>query len=120
MHPLFVYGTLKRGGSNHGFIAGQRFVADARTVAGFRLYELDGYPGMVADPADTDGVTGELWAVDERCLRALDEFEGVHEGLYRRAPVALAGLAESATAETYLYARSIAGRKRLGSTWMQP
>ncbi len=114
---LFVYGTLKRGGNNHAFLAGQAFVAAARTLAGFRLYELDGYPGMVTAPDDTEGVTGELWMVDRPALQRMDELEGVAEGLYRRAPVPLLPPHHQALAETYLYARSIAGRKVIGSSW---
>ncbi|TAG31979.1 MAG: hypothetical protein EAZ36_02825, partial [Verrucomicrobia bacterium] len=29
-HLVFVYGTLKRGGSNHAFMVGQRFIGLAR------------------------------------------------------------------------------------------
>src|SRR4051812_12996853 len=86
---LFVYGTLKRGCSNHDHLAGQRFVGPARTQPGFRLYDLGGYPGIVAQPDDTLGVIGEVWAVDDDILRDLDQFEGVHEGLYRRELIGL-------------------------------
>lgn len=41
---LFVYGTLQRGRVNHGQLAGQRFVGPARTVPGFRLYDLGAIP----------------------------------------------------------------------------
>lgn len=114
---LFVYGTLKGGGANHAFLAGQTFVATARTRPGFRLYELDGYPGMVSDPTATEGVTGELWMVDRPALQRLDELEGLAEGLYRRAAVPLMSPHHQAVAETYLYSRSIAGRKVIGSSW---
>ena len=32
MTTLFVYGTLKRGGSNHAHLAGQKFLGPARTA----------------------------------------------------------------------------------------
>lgn len=114
---IFVYGTLKRGGSNHHFMAGQRFVAEARTAPGFVLYTLDGYPGMVADAADRSGVTGEIWAVNPPGLAALDELEGIAEGLYHRVLVPLAVPHNTLRVEGYLYAHSIANRTRLGSTW---
>ena len=69
--PLFVYGTLKRGGSNHHHLAGQTFLGPARTTPGFTLFSLGAYPGLVAAPADTRGVTGELWSVDAACLARL-------------------------------------------------
>ncbi|MDB6169112.1 MAG: ytfP [Verrucomicrobia bacterium] len=117
MHLVFVYGTLKRGGSNHAFLAGQEFIADARTPPGFTLYVLDEYPGMVAEPSDSDGVTGEIWFVDGECLRQLDLLEGIAEGLYERVSVPLVSPPAEGAVESYLYAQSVAGRRRLGSTW---
>jgi gamma-glutamylcyclotransferase (GGCT)/AIG2-like uncharacterized protein YtfP len=117
MSLLFVYGTLKRGGENHGHLAGQRFVGETATGPGFVLYGLDGYPGLVRDPACTDGVTGELWDVDASCLRRLDAFEGTHVGLYVREPVPLQAPFDATPVDTYIYLRSIADRPRLGAHW---
>lgn len=72
---------------------------------------------MIPDATDRDGVTGELWEVDDRGLKILDEFEGVPEGLYRREPIPLALPAAEPTAEAYIYARDVAGREKLGPTW---
>lgn len=116
-HRIFVYGTLKRGGTNHHWLQGQTFVAPAQTVPGFRMYALDGYPGLVAAPDDRNGVTGEIWEVDGRCLAALDELEGIAEGLYRRVPIPLADAPPGEVVEAYLYARSVEGRAALGPTW---
>jgi gamma-glutamylcyclotransferase (GGCT)/AIG2-like uncharacterized protein YtfP len=117
MPLVFVYGTLKRGGSNHSYLVGQTFVANARTPRGFRLYELDGYPGMVASADDQSGVTGEIWSLDDTCLAELDRLEGLSEGLYRRVRIPLLAPFDQREVETYLYARSVAGSKMLGSTW---
>lgn len=120
---LFVYGTLKRGGSNHAQLAGQTLLGEARTSPGFTLYSLGEYPGLVADPTDLHGVQGELWAVDAAALARLDAFEGVPEGLYARTSAPLvswpAGLApdEAARAQLYLYLRPIKGHTHLGSFW---
>jgi gamma-glutamylcyclotransferase (GGCT)/AIG2-like uncharacterized protein YtfP len=116
---VFVYGTLKRGGGNHAHLAGQVYLGEARTVAGFTLYSLGEYPGLVADPADQGGVTGELWAVDAGCLARLDLLEGVAEGLYARDPARLAPPhhALAVTPHVYRYLGRIDGRPRLGSTW---
>lgn len=115
---LFVYGTLKRGGSNHRQLAGQIFLGEARTVPGFRLFALDGYPGLVPWPADTDGVIGEVWSVSPDALVRLDHFEGVHEDLYRRAPVPLLPPFADRSVEAYLYPHSVAGRPEIGSLWI--
>lgn len=115
--PLFVYGTLKRGGGNHEQLRGQRFVGPARTGPGLTLYSLGDYPGMVRAPADPAGVEGELWEVDGACLARLDRFEGVPEGLYQRVRIPLRPPHQDVVAETYLYAGSVTGRASLGSQW---
>lgn len=115
MTRVFVYGTLKRGGNNHSYLAGQRFLGAARTSPGFTLYSLGDYPGMVRAPGDTAGVTGELWAVDVGCLLRLDKLEGVAEGLYERVAIQLAPPFADKSAETYLYLHDLTGRPMLGS-----
>lgn len=117
MTTLFLYGTLKRGGSNHAFLSGQRYLGDARTKPGFTLYSLGDFPGMVRSPGDTKGVNGELWAVDAACLQQLDELEGVAEGLYERVPITLAAPHDNQPVETYLFLRSVAGRTVSGAEW---
>lgn len=115
---LFVYGSLKRGEHNqHHLGPAAAFVGPARTVPGYRLYNLGTYPGMV--PADDDlvGVTGEVWSIPAAQLPHLDAFEGVPEQLYRRAPVRLQPPFTDRAVEAYLYARSVAACPPLGDTW---
>jgi gamma-glutamylcyclotransferase (GGCT)/AIG2-like uncharacterized protein YtfP len=119
MTLIFVYGTLKRGGSNNHYFAGQTFVGEARTAPGYSLFELAGYPGMVPQADDTAGVLGEVWAIDDARLPQLDELEGTDEGLYRRAPVPLQPPFAGQSVETYFYARNTAGRRKLGAEWRE-
>jgi gamma-glutamylcyclotransferase (GGCT)/AIG2-like uncharacterized protein YtfP len=118
MTRVFVYGTLKRGCSNHGFLTGQRYVGDARTTPGFDLYAVADYPGMVHSSDGTGSVTGEIWEVDDACLRRLDALEGTDQGLYVREPVALEAPFAGEPVETYFYLRSIAGLTPIGPTWV--
>lgn len=74
---VFVYGTLRRGGSNHFRMAGADFVADG-TITG-RMYRIDWYPGLVLDPAG-DEIRGDVYSVEPELLSALDAFEGVSAG----------------------------------------
>lgn len=120
MKPLFVYGTLKRGCSNHAQMVGQKFVAEARTVPGYRLFDVGGYPGLVPWPDDREGVTGEIWLVDEPGLARLDRFEGVGEGLYRREAMDLAAPHDLEVVDGYVYARSVEGLRDAGATWREP
>ena len=119
MKRIFVYGTLKRGCKNHRNLAGQTYAGEARTVPGFRLYSLGDYPGMAADPTDFEGVTGEVWEVDDDMLVQLDAFEGVSEGLYRREPVPLEAPFAKTEVHAYLYARPIEGLPMIGGTWRE-
>jgi gamma-glutamylcyclotransferase (GGCT)/AIG2-like uncharacterized protein YtfP len=75
---IFVYGTLRRGGSNHFRMEMARFVA-AGMVSG-RLYQIDWYPGLVLDAAACV-ITGEIYQVSPEVLKELDLFEGAE---YRR------------------------------------
>lgn len=86
--PVFVYGTLRRGGSNAFRMDGAEFVGPG-TVGG-ALYRISWYPGLVLD--DEGRVTGEVYRVGPELLRALDEFEGLAAGEiegseYRRVKV---------------------------------
>jgi gamma-glutamylcyclotransferase (GGCT)/AIG2-like uncharacterized protein YtfP len=86
---VFVYGTLRRGGSNAFRMDGAEFVGPA-TVRG-ALYRISWYPGLVLD--GDDRVSGEVYRVGPDQLRALDEFEGLAAGEiegseYRRVKVA--------------------------------
>lgn len=116
---IFVYGTLKRTCANHHFLSGQTFLGEARTAPGFRLYALDGFPGMVAKSDDREGVAGEVWSVDAAALVRLDALEGLAEGMYRRERVPLLPPFADRGVEGYLYARSITGRREVGSAWKE-
>lgn len=108
---LFIYGTLKRGASNHAVLADQAFLGEARTVGGYRLYVVADYPGLVRDPTDHRGVVGELWTVTPDALARLDAFEGVPEKLYRRDRIELVAPQDTVVAETYYYLRNTRGRR---------
>jgi gamma-glutamylaminecyclotransferase len=117
MPLIFVYGTLKRGESNNHVIGSQKFCGAAQTKAGYVLYTLDGYPGMVADPAGLEPIRGEVWSVDDACLVCLDALEGTDQGLYARLPVALQAPFSDSAVEAYYYRQSVQGRTRARSDW---
>lgn len=116
---LFVYGTLKRGCSNHAHLAGQICVGPARTVPGFQLFDLGGFPGLYPAPGDDGSVAGEVWSVDATALARLDAFEGVHEGLYRRVAVPLQPPFATTYVEAYLPQAPAPRRPPLGAEWRE-
>ncbi len=115
MPAVFVYGTLKRGGENAGLLAGQRHLDDGRTRPEFRLYALDGYPGLVAASAGGRSIAGEIWDVDDACLAKLDELEGVAVGLYARQAIALLPPHAGLAVQTYVYLRDVNGQREIDS-----
>ena len=104
---LFVYGSLKRGYSNHHRLGG-RFVAAAATAAKYRLLDLGTYPGMVRD-VDGLRVQGEIWDVDD--FESLDAFEGEH---YSRETVEIPGVSR---VQAYFYVGPPIPDARTGAVW---
>ena len=105
---VFVYGTLRRGVGHPMSEVMERFAQEvgAARVAG-RIYELGGFPGLVAGE-EGDWVVGEVF----RVLNAgelwprLDAYEGVAQGLYAREKMPVRGLAGVKEAWVYLYLKS--------------
>ena len=110
---LFVYGTLRRGYSNHTLLASAHFVGEAATIEeyGFYLGPDEYAPGepeipfLSAKPKVGDSavyVRGEVWEVDSSTLAQLDELEG-HPDWYQRKKITVCLTSEeSVSAFTYL------------------
>lgn len=81
---LFTYGTLQAGaGPRHPLLNPCERVGTG-TVQG-TLYDLGEFPALLLS-GNTE-VPGEIWRCPVQRLRALDEYEGVTDGLFRRAGV---------------------------------
>jgi gamma-glutamylcyclotransferase (GGCT)/AIG2-like uncharacterized protein YtfP len=74
---VFVYGTLRRGGSNHFRMDGAEFITRGKIFG--RMYRIDWYPGLILDESG-DEIIGEVYAVAQELLGNLDSFEGVAAG----------------------------------------
>jgi hypothetical protein len=78
-------------------------------LPGWRLVMArSGYSTIVPDPASR--VIGVLWSLTPACERALDEFEEIEGGLFRRDTVVVAG----EPALVYLAGDTAPGRARAG------
>ena len=98
---LFAYGTLAPDGPEAEGLGGW----SADSVLG-RLFDLGPYPALV-DLGDPSGgwVEGFVRPVEEsELLERLDPYEGVSEGLYRRA---VASTRSGRVAWVYVYARPL-------------
>ena len=85
MIQVFVYGSLKRGHSNHGFLHGADLLGAHTTRAAYTLLDLGYFPGVIS--GGTTAIQGEIYRIDDDTLRALDRLEG-HPELYQREVIA--------------------------------
>ena len=86
---VFVYGTLKRGFSNHYFLEDAKFIAKATTKEKFPMVNIiQAYPYIINDVGNGHNVEGELYKIDDVILGKLDVLEGYPEH-YDRCRVAI-------------------------------
>ena len=135
---VFVYGTLKSGFSRNHALNGQRYLGTAQTEPEYGMYAYGGFPGMVdksqADQSQvqaSSSIYGELYEVDEECVKSLDKIECVDSDLFERKPINLKELhltrlplfqntfdfIEKRQAYAYIFRRSVAGCADCGSFW---
>ena len=116
---VFVYGTLQSGGTLHEHLAGQEFVGTARTLADYRLYRIDWYPGLVDAATSQEGLAihGVVWDVDDAALRVLDEVEEVDSGLYERRPLRLQSPFDQMEVISYFFCGDVEGCSDNGDRW---
>jgi len=101
---VFVYGTLLSGYGNWAWaLKDQTLVGEAETLPTYTMLHLGGFPGII--PEGETAIQGEVYEVDEKCLKDLDSLEGVDDncperGLYRREKIELA---DGRKVLTYIY-----------------
>ncbi|WP_377891095.1 gamma-glutamylcyclotransferase [Alkalihalobacillus sp. R86527] len=86
MHVVFVYGTLRKGESNHHVIEGATLLEEYSWTSG-ELYDTGaGYPAMFESSESV--VYGEIYKVNDTILSRIDVLEGFQVGrtanLYER------------------------------------
>lgn len=118
MHLLFVYGSLKRGFSNHFFLHGAEWVGEALTEPHYKMFDYGGYPAAI--PANDGGysIEGEVWRINDAHLFQTDLLEAVEEGLYERSTARLLPpWEELENVIMYHYLRDTTGLPDVGGTW---
>lgn len=78
MNALFVYGTLRKGGSNAGFLKGAECIGMGCAVEGELHATPYDYP--IARKRKGRFIQGELYNVSADMLKAIDRLEGYEEG----------------------------------------
>ncbi|XP_050621962.1 gamma-glutamylaminecyclotransferase isoform X1 [Macaca thibetana thibetana] len=122
MALVFLYGTLKRGQPNHrvlwdGAHGSAAFRARGRTLDPYPLVIAGEHniPWLLHLPGSGRRVEGEVYTVDERMLRFLDDFESC-PALYQRTALRVQLLEEGApgaeeppaptTVQCFVYSRA--------------
>lgn len=70
---VFVYGSLKRGFSNHALLHRAAYLGEHVTTARYTMYDLGSYPAVSI--GGRQAISGEVYAVDRQTLAALDRLE---------------------------------------------
>jgi gamma-glutamylaminecyclotransferase len=86
-HLVFVYGTLRIGHSNHHLLKEAYCYGIGSTDARYAMYLISGYPYVTSSEVRYP-IVGELYAVDDETLKALDSMEG-HPRYYERRETAV-------------------------------
>ena len=123
-HKLFVYGTLKRGFYNHNVYLRRaedkgtaKYLGAGTTNDKFALKVLGPrcIPALMEEPKD-QSINGEVYAVNDDVLEAMDLLEGVAVGHYfrgRRGVQMQAGNDESKNEDCWVYLQTPKGDTEL-------
>lgn len=79
--PLFVYGTLRPGASQHKII--QPYIApngiQSALLKGYQMYSFGAYPALIPSTANRVTIQGELLQIRldryEECFQCIDQYE---------------------------------------------
>lgn len=70
---IFVYGSLRKGGSNHSILASSKFIGRAKTVQKL-IMRARSFP-FVSDDQQVSIIHGEVYSVNSSVLRLIDQLE---------------------------------------------
>jgi len=88
LHTVFVYGTLKKGYSNHGYLAQQEYLGEYESNPRWGLVDLGPF---------------QAYAVTDDVLEELDVLEGVAQGFYHRRRIEINNAGDKINAWVYTY-----------------
>jgi gamma-glutamylcyclotransferase (GGCT)/AIG2-like uncharacterized protein YtfP len=90
---IAVYGSLRKGLSNHPIIVSALYVGDFTSDPVFKMYDLGAYPAITH--GGNSSIEFEVYAVNAKELGEVNSLEGFHEGrennYYDRAIISESG-----------------------------
>lgn len=69
-----VYGTLRKGLSNHGLLKNAEYIGTYETLPEYKMVDLGAYPGLLENGSTS--ITMEVFKVTDIELGSLDQLEG--------------------------------------------
>lgn len=131
MKLIFIYGTLKRGFNRHSALVDQRYLGTAFSASRYSIFHISGFPALVEDSQNPKEIWGELYEVDNECLRKLDEIESISNNLFQRRTVVLARYnlvnlpitkevfedLHKNIADAYFFQKDVSGARDCGHCW---
>ena len=72
---LFVYGTLKKGHSNHRLIENASYIGEDKTRENYCMINLGHFPATL-EREKMSSIKGEMYLANGDLLQTLDKFEG--------------------------------------------
>src|SRR5690554_8044142 len=82
---VLVYGTLRKGGYNHGLMGEAEILANLK-LTGFSMVSLGSYPAVYMNNQADKAIHAELYLVDETTFARLDQLEG-YPDFYNRSQI---------------------------------
>ena len=86
-HYVLVYGTLRKGHSNHRLLHNAEYMDTRNLCLPFVMKHLGGFPGLLPD-RDEHWTVCELYKVDDDTFQRLDYLEG-YPSFYNRSQIYL-------------------------------
>ncbi len=114
---IFVYGTLKRGFCRSNLLENQTFLSEAVTAPHYSMYDCGDYPGLVLDREAGSSIRGEIWSVDARGVKLLDQIEGVAQNLYARDEIELVDPPDIQAVQAYYYQGNVSSLTKCDGPW---
>lgn len=96
---VFVYGSLKKGKSNHSVLTDRAQFMRPATIQGAVMVDLGSFPAIIKG---TGEVTGEVYSITPEIMARLDRLEG-HPRFYKREII---DIGEGQQAWTYYLSES--------------
>lgn len=81
---IFVYGSLKRGFSNHFLLENSKFLGEFITDPEYKMISLGYFPGVILE--GNTSIYGEIYEVDTDTFKRLDTLEG-YPSFYDRVEI---------------------------------